>query len=210
VASSVVNRTRVALRCEAGHLVAYRGRALPTGERRLPIDAYPPIPAAPSACITEAFTSMRALEDRYLELTVQRVDRAILSDDDAQLHEAAKLLDRVLEPGNESSMSERRRALLIALVHADLRHAVTLVGRIYDRLDAARAAGVAPEVIRGLEVELREALARSQRRSVISGVDDDANAPSPAGLPRGDADLPDAPDARRQVEREPNDTARAL
>jgi hypothetical protein len=156
VGTSIVNRAQWSLRCEDGHLVAYRGLSLPLGSGRLDPDTYPAVEVPEPRCRDVTVSSRRDLEEQYLEATVQRIDSAIQSDDKSQLESAAQAVDRVVAAAGGASklLADRKRALIVALLRADLKGAEAALGRARGRLRAAENAGVSEEVLTALRREL--------------------------------------------------------
>ena len=158
VGASIVNRARWSLRCEDGQLVAYRGLSLPAGAGRLDPELYPPVDVPEALCQDVTVASKRALEKHYLESTVQRIDSAIQSDDKGQLESAAQSVEKLVGSAGGASklLADRKRALIVALLRADLKGAEAALGRARGRLMAAENAGVSEEVLSALRRELGE------------------------------------------------------
>jgi hypothetical protein len=177
VGTSIVNRSRWTLACEDGQLVAYRGLSLPIGRARLDPDSYPAVPVSPAACDDVVASSREALEQHYVAATMHRIDTAIRSEDALALESAAQVVDRLVDAPQvaEQVSDDRKRALVVALLRADLRAAGNALVRARGRFRAAQEAGVAEDVLRALQLELDTLCAPGPD----ARVDDDALAEGP-------------------------------
>ncbi len=155
VVTAAANRRRFVLRCEDGALVAYRGLPLPAGEQRLDPALYPPVPVPAAQCLGRELSSRRALDDTLFSLRLARIDDALRTEDPSGLGSAVRALSELeAGRGDDPALAQRRRALLLALLRAELGTAKAAMERAEQRLREAREAGIDPVLLRDVEQEL--------------------------------------------------------
>lgn len=149
VVGAALARGRVAeLRCEDGHLVAYRARLLPFGSSRLDPDRYPPLRVTPSQCSNLVFDSVDALERRYVQLSDAASESTTTTPATAALTEWFRRSPGNVDEPIRSSTLER-----------DLEEARTQVLRVRQRVEEARRLGrLEPDQLRRLELEYADLL----------------------------------------------------
>lgn len=177
LAASAVNQGTWQLLCEGGARVPYRGRFAPAGALRVDDPRYPalPIPEG-TVCEDQSFATRGGFEKRYVELTVGRADTVVVTGESVEaLQDAADAMEAVssLPAAATKAFSERRRAVMEALLEAAVEQATEARRLALDRLERARRAGVSPDVLR----------AQAQRLGLTEGDDPKPIAPSPTPEP---------------------------